>query len=148
MFSFFKKQPETQSTNPIADAFAGTSTKQKQSLTNLLLIVSTCSDEQPKDSELKMLNTLCDMLGVRGGEAMTYLKQYGPPATIADLKTLSDFQKEMLITSVDNMMRLSPLSMQKKLPTVVSILGEIGISQEKFLTTVEKNRALYKHMMG
>ena len=79
---------------------------------------------------------------------MNYLKQYGPPATIADLKTLSDFQKEMLITAVDNMMRLSPLSMQKKLPIVVSILGEIGVSQNKFLTTVEKNRALYKHMMG
>ena len=146
MFSFFKKQPVGPPANPLLNTFADTSIEQKQSVTNLLLCICTSEGIAMNDAEFELLSMTSVALGVDAEKGMKYLNQYKITRLVSDLKRLADFQKEALISFADNMLSLAPAHSVKRLPMVVALFEQIGISEERYLATVTRNRASYKYM--
>ena len=146
MFNFFKKQKEE---NPISDIFKDLNTNQKMSIANLLLTIGVCDGNQGnEEKEIQYLNSYVKILDIRSDRSMTYLKTHGHERTIEDLKPLSKSQKEFLVVAAWEMIICDARPNETELQVAINIFGELGISEDEFIGTVEKTQALIKRFMG
>lgn len=129
--------------NPISEVFNNLSTNQKMSIINLLqLIAVSDSDQGNREKELKFLNSYIDILYVPFDKCMVYFQTDGPKKIITDLTTLSKNQKEFLAYIAWEMIICDGNANETEVTLTVNIFSQIGISEENFVKTIEKNRAI------
>ena len=141
MFSFFLKQPEKQSANPITETFAGASQEQKFSV--MSLIITSCGDDEDEintDEEYVILS-YGNMLNVQPKDSLIYLGRTGRTALIKNLKALSASQKDMVITMVYGATKLRPNQSKARVSASIAVLLDAGISEDHFMNTIEKYKA-------
>ena len=139
MFNFFNKKP----THPIATLFESISTNQKQSLVNILFLISACDTlNEPHPEELKLLNFYVDIFNIQSSQAMARLKSYGMNGLVSDLQTLNKDQKEMLVTMVHSMICVDGKPNETELESASKFFNAIGIDDDKYVEIVTKTNAL------
>lgn len=145
MFSFFKKK----SSNPISDVFAEVTTNQRYSIMNMLLSIAGCDEGYGNsDKELQYLNTYIDILNIRSRDSMAYLENFGHDRMLSDLNSLSPSIKEFLVIVTQELINCDARPNELEINYTLAVFDKIGISEEKYLATIEKTQALMKHFMG
>jgi len=146
MFNLFNKKKEE---NPISEVFHDLTLNQKMSVMNLLLTIGVCDGEQGnQNKELQYLNSYVRILGVRQDQCMPYLQTYGHERIISDLKTISQSQKEFLVVAAWEMITCDGRPNETELQVAGNLFEQIGISEEKFVETIQKTQALMKHFFN
>jgi len=141
MFNLFKKKEEAP--NPISQEFSNVTQKQKMSIMNFLLMVGVCDGEQGNPTkELAHLNTYVNIFGVRSDQCMRYLDAEGQSRMIADLKILSESQKELLIVMAIDMIHCDGPANKTELTMIGNAFAQLGVDEAKIITTMEKTHAL------
>jgi hypothetical protein len=140
----FNKKP----VDPIVTAFSGTTKSQKESMLNLLMIVGGCDSQGgPHSEEMKLLNSYVDVFDVRSDQAMARLKSNGMKGIINDLQTISEDQKEMLVTMVHGMICVDGRPNETELECASNFFNAIGIDDNKYIEIVTKADAAAKHFL-
>jgi uncharacterized tellurite resistance protein B-like protein len=146
MFNLFNKKKDK---NPISEVFHDLTLNQKMSVMNLLLTIGVCDGEQGnQNKELQYLNTYVKILDVRQDRCMSYLETYGHERIISDLKTISQSQKEFLVVAAWEMITCDGRPNETELHVAGNIFDQMGISEEKFVETIQKTQALMKYFSG
>lgn len=136
--NIFRKNIPNQSNNPIKEVFSDLSLNQKMSIINLLMTIAICDGEQGnRKKELDFLNENVEILGV-GKSSMEYFQQTGHERIIEDLSSLSEFQKDFLITLAWDMINCDGKPNQTELEVTEAYFDKIGIEAERFIATIEK----------
>lgn len=141
---FNKRKP----TNPISDIFGDLSTNQKMSVINLLQIIAVCDAGQGnRDKELQYINSYIDILAIPSDKCIAYFESKGHNRIITDLISLRQNQKELLAFITWEMIICDAKANETEVSLAVDIFKQIGISEEKFVTSIEKNRAILNQIL-
>lgn len=144
MFNLFNKNK-----NPISDMFSDLSENKKMSVMNFLLTIGVCDGEQGnQEKELQYLNSYVKILGVRQDQCMPYLEAYGHSRIISDLNTITQSQKEFLVVAAWEMIICDGRPNETELEVAANLFEQIGVSEDKFIETIEKTNLLMKKFSG
>ncbi|MCC5906200.1 MAG: hypothetical protein JJU13_08345 [Balneolaceae bacterium] len=135
-----------QEDNPISAIFSDLTTNQKMSVLNLLITIGVCDGERgSQDKELQYLNNYVKILGVRSDSSMAYFESLGHERMIEDLEPLPKKQKEFLVIAAWEMITCDGRPNETELEVAGAIFNKIGVTDEQFVATIEKSKALMKH---
>lgn len=113
---------------------------------NLLLLLA--ASDQPygdDEKELRYLNSYSDMFNIPASRSMPYFKTYGTERIIEDLKILTISQREFLIIVAWEMINCDGKPNQQEIQATATLFEQMGISEETFMSTVQKTSALMAH---
>jgi len=143
MFSLFNKNKKH---NPIAEVVEDLTSNQKKSVLNLLLMISVCDGDQGGQlKELEVLNSYVEAVGVRSDESMRYLERYGHERIFDDLITLTKSQKDFLVFAAWEMIICDGRPNETELNVTGKFFERIGVSEDEFVSTIEKKDVMMKH---
>ncbi|WP_157977096.1 hypothetical protein [Taibaiella helva] len=129
--------------HPIRQSFENLNLNQRMSIINMLRIIGTSDlPHGNADKELQYLNSTIGALGVRAVECVSYYKLTGENEMLSDLDRLSIDQKELLSLMMWDMVISDGRPNEKEMQVTLSILDEIGITQEQFIKKLEKTKAM------
>ena len=141
--SLFNKKKKS---NPVAEIFEDLTGNQKKSVMNLLLTIGVCDGEQGDQlKELEVLNSYAEAVGVRSDENMRYLERYGHERILDDLVTLTKSQKDFLVFAAWEMIICDGRPNETELDVTGMFFERIGVSEDEFVSTIEKMDAMMKH---
>jgi uncharacterized tellurite resistance protein B-like protein len=129
--------------NPITEEFATFTTNQKMSVINMLQLIAV-SDVGlgNRDKEIIFLNSFIDILGVPFNKCSDYFQSEGFKKIVLDLQSINTKQKELLAYIAWEMIVCDGKANEPEVGLTLNIFSQIGLSEENFVNSIEKNRAI------
>lgn len=143
MFNFLSKKNNNKESNSLLADFQNSLNKQqKAAILTSLSIVST-SKGKSHDKDAAFYIQTCNMLGVKLGDtSVTEMQSKSEQDLIDVLKTLDEGQKDWFIVALHSMASADGKVEFSEMAVAIDICNRIGISDDRYIKTLEKTKAL------
>jgi uncharacterized tellurite resistance protein B-like protein len=132
------------SENPISNVFGDLPKNQKMSIINLLSCIAACDSTQPIRAELEYIHVFNEMLDVSDDDCFAYFDTQEVPRMIADLQTLTQYQKEFLAFVTFELIECDGKPNKTEERAFESFFDKLGIRRQKIHEILQKQQTL-KH---
>lgn len=120
--------------------FQNLTNNQRKSIVNFHTTISL-SDGPINNQEGGILSKLCDLCGVLVNDCVEYfVYEGGQEQLLKDLKTISGSEKDILIVSIWGLIICDGKPNERELSVTYFLFEKIGITEDRFLKVIEKNR--------
>jgi uncharacterized tellurite resistance protein B-like protein len=134
--------------NPVSKMFNNLTKNQKMSILNLLSVIAFSDGEGTNpDREMEELNSYINILDVHQGECQAYMNNYGLERMIQDLKSLSEKTHQFLVICAWDLIICDGRVNEDELTITVQLFDALGISEEKFMSTIKKSQAFMTDLL-